>query len=183
MFKIATWNVNSIRKRILQVLELLEKYNIDILLLQETKCQNDVFPIMEIQNIGYHAYIHGQKAFNGVAILSRYEVKNIQLFFSENENDPQARYIEGDIKINNIIYKVASVYVPNGQDFSSEAFQYKLNFLDKLYVHMEKFHNKMERYIIGGDFNIAPYPIDVHSKMTDNTVCYSEVERKNYEIY
>ncbi len=178
MIKVITWNVNSIRKRLEQLLSLLKSENIDIALLQETKCRDSDFPEMEIQSAGYHCYIFGQKAFNGVAIVSRQELtlmhKNLPIY----HNHPDARYIECLYKNINI----SSIYVPNGQEVDSTAFHFKLDFLDQLSSHMSSIMSSNRSFIIGGDYNVAPHDIDVHSpKSLNGTTCFHPEERMRFK--
>lgn len=155
--RIVTWNVNSIRARLPNVEGFLRQVNPDVLLLQELKCEEYVFP-ESLSELGYNVAIYGQKTYNGVAILSKNAIEDVQKGIPGFE-DVQARYIEaftGGVRI-------ASVYVPNGQSVGTVAYQYKLNFLEHLYKHVQKVLNFGEKFILGGDFNIAPTDADVHA--------------------
>ena len=123
--RIATWNVNSIRARIEHLLEFLKSNDIDVILLQELKCTNEQFPREYFEDIGYNCLIFGQKSYNGVGILSKYQMECLNLGSEIFEDDPQARYIEALING----YILASVYVPNGQNVEAPAYEYKLKFL------------------------------------------------------
>ena len=135
--KIATWNVNSIKARLPNILEWLGDAKPDVVLLQETKTVDDGFPAMEIEDLGYNIALHGQKTYNGVAILSKFPIEDVERGLPGNDNDEQARYIEATISGNRPI-RVASIYVPMGSEVGSEKFEYKLNFLDRLIKRFEK---------------------------------------------
>ncbi|QLK50459.1 exodeoxyribonuclease III [Ehrlichia ruminantium] len=198
MLRIATWNVNSIRKRIDHLCTWLTDYNIDIALLQEIKCTNDQFPALEIKSLGYNYYVHGQKARNGVAIITKYPiveevVTNIfSLYGTSNVccelgsedftyNCEESRYLECVILYNGIKIRVGSIYVPNGQSVESYAFQYKLGFFDQLKEYMSFLLKKEEICILGGDYNVAPYPIDMYSyEIMNGKLCCHQFEREKF---
>ncbi len=153
--RIATWNVNSIRARIEHVVSFLQQYNIDVMLLQELKCAKDLFPSQIFEDLGYNCAIYCQKAYNGVAILSKNIIEDIVDGSSIFQNDDQTRYIEaftGGLT-------VASVYVPNGQDRvnveSGVPYAYKLDFMKKLQGHILSQGYAQNNFVIGGDFNIT----------------------------
>ncbi len=172
--KIATWNINSIRVRAEQLKDWLLMDDIDIVLLQETKCIDEVFPKEYFEDYGYNVTMFGQKAYNGVAILSKYRIEEIVLGNTIFTNDNQARYIEALVNG----YTLISVYVPNGVSPDSEQYLYKMNFLDILdnYVHFDK--KSDEKIIIGGDFNIALTDNDVYDpKLWKGKICCTDPER------
>ena len=155
--KIATWNVNSIRTRLPIIETWVRTTQPDIILLQEIKCINEAFPHEFIEDLGYNISLHGQKTFNGVAILSKFPIedvtKNLPHF-----HDPQARYIEaytGGVR-------VASLYAPNGSEVGSDKFSYKLSFYKHLILYLKEVLTLKEPFLIGGDYNIAPTDEDVH---------------------
>ncbi len=179
--KIATWNVNSIRQRIAHLLAFLDTQKPDIVLLQETKVENDKFPIMEIEERGYNLALHGQKTFNGVAILSKYPLEDIVTALPGDEADAQARYIEAVVSIRGSAVRIASVYVPNGQSPDSEKFPYKLRFLERLAAHAQHLLRYQEVLVVGGDYNVAPAAEDVYDpKGQEGTVCFHPEERKRF---
>jgi exodeoxyribonuclease-3 len=192
LIKIATWNVNSIKSRLEHVVDLLRSDDRpDILLLQELKCTEDNFPLMEIEDTGYNVRISGQKTYNGVAIISKYPIdetiKTLPLSSScANENilnslNNEARYIESVISLPGRALRVASVYVPNGQEVGTEKFYFKLEFLKNLHAHAENLLKYDEILIIGGDFNVAPDAIDVFdAKSLEGTICCHKDERKYF---
>ncbi len=159
---IATWNVNSIRSRLTHLLDWLRADKPDIVLLQELKCTDDIFPYMEIEELGYNIAVYGEKTYNGVAILSKFPLSDIEKGLGGDDEDKHARYIEAVASLPKIAIRVASVYVPNGQEVSSDKFSYKQRFLDRLYSHIKKLLTYEEILVIGGDYNIAPEDSDVH---------------------
>jgi len=159
---IATWNVNSVKARLQHLLHWLSTDKPDIVLLQELKCIDEAFPALEIEDLGYNIAVHGQKTYNGVAILSKFPLEDISRGLPGNIDDTQARYIEAVASIPGGAMRVASVYVPNGQDISSDKFTYKIAFLDRLQAHAKTLLGYDELMVIGGDYNIAPTDHDVH---------------------
>ena len=158
MTKIATWNVNSVRARLPRVLEWLDEFQPDIALLQEIKATDETFPRLEIEDRGYNVEIHGQKNFNGVAILSKSPIEDTIRGLPDNEDDDQARYIEaftGGLR-------VASIYLPNGNPAPGEKFDYKLRWMDCLTEHMRKTLELEEACVFGGDYNVIPTEEDVY---------------------
>ncbi len=151
MIRILTWNVNSVRKRVAHLCSVLTEHHVDIALLQETKCTDDQFPLAELEDLGYKCYIHGQKSRNGVAILSKYPIVGElcnTVFDAEEEigtvqdtgsySVTEARYLECLVDYQDVKVRVASVYVPNGQEVDTETFVYKLNFLRCLKARLAK---------------------------------------------
>src|SRR5689334_10634356 len=122
MVRIATWNVNSVKARLPNVLDWLKQASPDVVLLQEIKCQDENFPFLEIEAAGYKAAVHGQKSYNGVAILSKHPIENVVRGLPEANGDEQARYIEATVAG----LRVASIYLPNGNPAPGEKYDYKL---------------------------------------------------------
>jgi exodeoxyribonuclease III len=180
--KIASWNVNSINSRLENLLSWLTKTQPDIVLLQELKCQTLSFPKEAIEDLGYNLAIHGQKTYNGVAILSKYPIDEFTTNLSNDPDPLQARYIEACISTHKAALRIASVYVPNGQEIGSDKFEYKLKFLDALKIHLQQLLIYDEMTVIGGDFNVAPEDIDVydHAKL-ENCICFSSVEQQKLQ--
>ncbi|WFW29464.1 MAG: exodeoxyribonuclease III [Wolbachia endosymbiont of Menacanthus eurysternus] len=178
MLKIATWNVNSIRKRIEQVCSFIINNQIDIILLQEIRCTEEQFPYAEIKKLKYECAVYGQIARNGVCILSRYQIfKTSKINFVEEYRD--SRYIECKVKFNNQEIIVGSIYIPNGHNPDSSAFEYKLKFFDNLYKRMAFLLKKNKTVIIAGDYNVAPNEIDVFDPILLNgQICFHIKERK-----
>lgn len=172
--KIVSWNVNSIRARHEQVLEWVKDKSPDVILIQETKCLADQFPREEFEDLGYNIELLGQKTFNGVAILSKFPVEDIQYGIPGYE-DAQARFIQAVIKGIHFI----CVYVPNGQEPGSEKYQYKLQFLDHFIKHIQSLRDADIPFLLGGDFNIALKPADVYDPhQLNDSICFTMRERQ-----
>lgn len=181
MVTIATWNVNSVKSRLPQVTEYLKVQSPDIVLLQEIKCTTETFPYMEIEELGYNCAVHGQKTFNGVAILSKFPVDDVLKALPGEKEDEQARYIEAVVSLPEGAVRVASIYVPNGQNVGSEKFAYKMRFFDRLRTHSKELLRYDEALVLGGDYNVAPFPEDVFDpERLDGTVCYHPDERAKF---
>lgn len=175
---IATWNVNSIKARISQLRDWLKETQPGIVLLQETKTEDSSFPVMEIEELGYNIAMFGQKSYNGVAILSKYPLDDIKKGLDGEAEDVQCRYIEAVASIEGAAIRVASVYVPNGQEIGSDKFAYKLRFMKRLDERLRQLLKFEELCVIGGDYNVAPYPVDVYDPAKlEGTICYHPAER------
>ena len=173
MVKVATWNVNSLRVRLPQVLEWLAKEQPDVLALQETKLQDPNFPIDSFREGGYHAVFSGEKSYNGVALLSREPGTDIVTDLP-GMNDPQRRLIGGRYGFLTLL----NVYVPNGAEVGSDKYQYKLNWLACLAAYVERLLKEGRGLLLLGDFNIAPEDRDVYDpKAWEGQVLVSEPER------
>ena len=179
---IATWNVNSIRTRLLQIIDWINQVNPDILCLQETKVMDNNFPIEPFEKLGYSVEVYGQKSYNGVAIISKIKADNIGKGFYNCVNSDQnietfqdqKRLISADI--NGI--KIINVYVPNGSKLESDKFDYKINWLSCLASFLDEQQKKGELICLLGDFNIAPTNIDIHDpKKYEGGIMASELER------
>ncbi|KAF0191922.1 MAG: exodeoxyribonuclease III Xth [Gammaproteobacteria bacterium] len=155
--KIASWNVNSLRVRLPQVLDWLARALPDVLAMQETKLVDENFPEVDFEAAGYKVIFSGQKTYNGVAIASRLPARDMTIGIPDFD-DPQRRVIAatyGDVRVVNL-------YVPNGQSVDSDKYRYKLDWLNRLTGYLEQ---ELERYphlVVLGDFNIAPEDRDVH---------------------
>lgn len=175
--RIATWNVNSLKIRLPQVLDWLMQYNPDVLALQETKLTDENFPLKDFEAINYHAIYSGQKTFNGVAILSKNPMTDIIKDFP-TYNDPLKRVLAATI--NDI--RVINLYVPNGQSIPSDKYTYKLEWLKHLKDFLTDELKQHKKIVVLGDFNIAPEDIDVHDpKAWEGQVLVSELERKAFK--
>ena len=175
--KLATWNVNSLKVRLPQVLQWLASNPVDVLCLQETKLTDDKFPAAEIEAAGYQVAFTGQKTYNGVAILSRHPmtdiVKNNPLF-----DDEQQRIISATIAG----MRVICAYVPNGQSVDSDKYAYKLRWLDALHGWLVEELKIYPRLALLGDYNIAPADADVHDPAAwQGQVLCSDAERAAFE--
>ena len=178
---VVTWNLNSIRSRLTHLLDYLDAYAPDIVLLQEIKVETEAFPAMEIEDKGYHLAVHGQKTYNGVAILSKYPLEDVVTQLPGDAADEQARYSEAVVCLPDTALRVASVYVPNGQSPDSDKFSYKMRFFERLQAHARRLLEYEEILVIGGDYNVAPAPVDVYDPQSlDGTVCYHPREREHF---
>ena len=158
MTRIATWNVNSIKARLPRVTEWLKSAKPDVVLLQETKCEDAAFPRLEIEELGYNLALCGQKTYTRVAILSKSPIEDIACGLPGDDSDGQSRYIEAFT----CGLRVASIYLPNGNPVTTEKFPYKLAWLDRLTIHAEKLLDNEERLVLGGDYNVCPTDVDVY---------------------
>ncbi len=159
MLTIATWNVNSITARLPNVLAWLKDHAPDVVLLQELKTTEDKFPQLELSALGYHAAVFGQKAWNGVAILSKHKITDVRTGLPGDAADEQARYIEATVEG----VRVASIYLPNGNPVDSEKYPYKLKWMDRLYAHAKALLQTGQPFVLGGDYNIIPEDKDCHA--------------------
>ena len=156
MTKIASWNINSLRKRQDRLFAWLDATKPDIVCLQETKCADDQFPVLALQSAGYHSAYHGEKSYNGVAILSKTKLRDVRASLCDEIVDPQTRVIAA--RIDNV--RVYSIYAPNGQAVGSPAYEYKLNWYALLRDCLTK--EKDLDLVVCGDFNVAPEDADVY---------------------
>ena len=171
---LATWNVNSITVRTTHVLSWLERVSPDILCLQETKIVDEKFPKATFEAAGYQCAFHGERTYNGVAILSRLPVEFLQKGFVEEVTPAACRFIEAQIGQ----IRVLNAYIPNGQAVGSEKYLYKLSWLKSLKHHLEKQHDPKSNLVLCGDFNIAPENSDVYDpEDVGESVMCSEAER------
>ncbi len=157
MFKLASWNVNSLKVRLEQVLEWLESSQVDVLAMQETKLIDDNFPAAEFTQRGYHVVFSGQKTYNGVAVVSRNPISDVVTDISGLE-DPQRRILA----VNVAGIRVINLYVPNGAELTSDKYQYKLDWLKKVSTFIQQQMSIYPKVAVVGDFNIAPEDRDVH---------------------
>ncbi|MCW6507271.1 exodeoxyribonuclease III [Lichenifustis flavocetrariae] len=158
--RIATWNVNSIRQRLEHVLGYLASVAPDVLCLQELKCADEAFPRTEIEAQGYHCHVHGQKGFNGVAILAKQPLE-ASSGLPGDPDDVQSRYIEAKVPDGAGSIHVASIYLPNGNPVGSEKYPYKLAFMDRLIAHARQRLNEGATLVLAGDYNVIPEARDV----------------------
>ena len=157
---IATFNVNSVRAHLENILNWIDKEQPDVILMQEIKCQNEQFPYEYFEDKGYNIKIYGQKSYNGVAILSRYSIEDVITGLPTYQEDTSARYIEAliDGRI-----RIASVYAPNGNPVPSMKFDYKLLWMQKFEEYVKTLLLNKEPLIIGGDFNVALTDMDIYN--------------------
>ena len=181
--KIISWNVNSVRARINNILEYIKQDKPDILLIQEIKTQDENFPYDEFEKIGYSSYVFGQKSYNGVAIVSKIDIKNIKKDFIK-DNLKQSRVITGEIKFKEKKIELINIYVPNGNPIDSDKYQYKKDWLKKFVSSIKKKLIKNPNLIIAGDFNIIPEENDVYdfNRYENDALGKLEIRKKFREL-
>ena len=181
--KIISWNVNSVRARIKNILDYIKDTNPDILLLQEIKTQEDTFPRDVFKNVGYDSYVFGQKSYNGVAIISKFKVNNINTKFIKDELN-QSRIISGEISLGGKKVELINIYVPNGNPVDTSKYDYKKSWLKKFIFNIEKRLSKNSNLLIAGDFNIIPEEIDVYDfkRYENDALGRLEIRKKYREL-
>ena len=178
--KIASWNVNSVRARINNIKDYIKDSSPDILLLQEIKTQDENFPVDEFKKIGYDSYMFGQKSYNGVAIISKYKIDNVNKNFIKDDLK-QSRVITGEIILNNKRIELINIYVPNGNPVDTQKYEYKKKWLINFVNTLKKKLSKNTNLLIAGDFNIIPEEIDVYDfKRYENDALGRLEIRKKY---
>lgn len=160
--RIATWNINGIKARLALLLAWLAEEKPDIVCLQEIKTVDEGFPREEIEALGYNIETHGQKSWNGVAILSLIPFDGVVRGLPGDATDEQARLIEGVFSIKTGAIRVCAIYLPNGNPVDTEKFPYKLNWMDRLTAFTKARLELEEPFILLGDFNLIPAPVDCH---------------------
>ena len=158
--RFATWNVNSVRQRLGHLLDFLKEAEPDALCLQEIKCLDADFPRGEIEAAGWHVETHGQKTFNGVAILSRHRLEDVRRGLPGDDGDEQARYIEGVLPTSFGVVRLASIYLPNGNPPNTEKYPYKLGGMQRRTAHARRLLEHEEPLVLAGDYNVIPEPRD-----------------------
>ena len=183
--KITTWNVNSINARIDHLTKFIKYDQSDIYLLQELKCLEEKFPEDQINNLGYFSYINGQKAWNGVAILSKKPLKILNKKIPIYTEDDNSRFLETEIELLSIKQKVKlfNIYLPNGNPIDTEKFDYKIEWMEKFNEYILNLYERNIPMIIGGDFNVIPTDDDVYSPENfKNDACAHPKTREQFKI-
>ncbi len=160
--KIATWNVNSINARLETVLRWFEEAQPDVACLQEIKCVDEKFPAEGFERLGYNVAVHGQKTYNGVALLSKYPLEDVRRGLPGDEADDHARFIEAVIGAPRPV-RVCGLYLPNGNPVGTEKFAYKLAWMARLEVHARSLLALEEPFVLTGDYNVIPRDVDCES--------------------
>jgi exodeoxyribonuclease-3 len=178
--KIATWNVNSINARIPRVTEWLSEASPDVALLQELKCVDEKFPRTEIEDLGYNIVTHGQKSYNGVAILSKHPIEDVMIGLPGDDSDEQARYIEATINT----VRVASIYLPNGNPYPGEKFDYKIGWMDRLIERAKYLLTLEEDFVLAGDYNVCPKDEDCYDivRFANDALVQPELRDRFYTL-
>jgi len=160
--KLATWNVNSVKARLETVTAWLKEASPDIVCMQEIKCTDDSFPAAAFEELGYNCAVHGQKTYNGVAILSKRPLEDLTPRLPGGDGDEHARYLEAIVSGEKGTIRVASIYAPNGNPIGTDKFAYKLGWLERLATHARGLLAFEEPLALMGDFNVIPSPDDVY---------------------
>ena len=161
--KIATWNVNSVRQRLDSLLAWLKEREPDIVCLQEIKCQDDAFPREPIEALGYNVAVHGQKTFNGVALLSKLPFDEVKSGLDGNDGDVQARFLEALVSTQTGVVRVVSLYLPNGNPAPGDKYDYKLQWMDRLTAFARNRLALEEPLVLAGDYNVIPSADDART--------------------
>jgi len=157
--KIATFNINGIKARLPRLLEWLEESKVDVALLQEIKAMDETFPREAIEDLGYNIETHGQKSFNGVAILSKYPIEDVVRGLPGDDADEQARWIEATVNT----VRICCLYLPNGNPVPGPKFDYKLAWMARMREHAAELLKTEEAVVMAGDYNVIPQPEDAHN--------------------
>ncbi|NOR63104.1 MAG: exodeoxyribonuclease III [Rhodobacteraceae bacterium] len=157
--KIASFNINGIKARLPRLTEWLQESNIDVALLQEIKSVDENFPREAIEDLGYNVVTHGQKSFNGVAILSKLPIEDVTRGLPGDDDDEQARWIEATIDT----VRICCLYLPNGNPLPGPKFDYKLAWMRRLHARAQALLESEEMVVMAGDYNIIPQPEDAHN--------------------
>ncbi|OHB27860.1 MAG: exodeoxyribonuclease III [Phenylobacterium sp. RIFCSPHIGHO2_01_FULL_69_31] len=157
--RIATWNVNSVNARLETVVRWFEEAKPDVVCLQEIKCVDEKFPSEAFERLGYNVAVHGQKTYNGVALLSKTPLEDVRRGLPGDETDEQARYIEALVSGPEPV-RVASIYLPNGNPIATEKFAYKMGWMSRLNAHARDLLALEEPFVLAGDYNVIPEPRD-----------------------
>ena len=183
LMKIISWNVNSVRARIINIKNYIKDSEPDVLLLQEIKTQNENFPNDEFKNLGYVSYVFGQKSYNGVAIISKHKLDNVNNSFIKDDLN-QSRIITAELKLKKKKIELINIYVPNGNPVDTEKYEYKKNWLKKFIINIKKKIQKNSNILIAGDFNIIPEELDVHDfkRYENDALGRLEIRKKYREL-
>lgn len=154
--RIATWNVNSVRQRLDHAIAWLKEAEPDVVCLQEIKCQTEAFPSEPFEALGYNVVVHGQKTFNGVALLSKLPLEDVTRGLPGDDGDVQARFIEAVVSTKVGVVRVCCIYLPNGNPPQTEKYDYKLGFMSRLKAFARSRLALEEPLVLAGDFNVIP---------------------------
>jgi len=176
---ISSWNVNSVRARIENIKDYLKKYSPDILLMQEIKTEDQNFPYEEFKKLSYECHVFGQKSYNGVAIVSKLKLSNINIDLIKDKLK-QSRIISGEVEFKKKKIQLINIYVPNGNPVDTDKYKYKVTWLDSLIKQLENLSKKNQNIILAGDFNIIPEENDVYNPKSfeDDALFRLEIRKK-----
>jgi exodeoxyribonuclease III len=158
--RIATWNINSIKQRMDNLAAWLSERQPDLVCLQETKCTDEAFPREPLEALGYNVAVHGQKTFNGVAVLSKFPLDEVTARLPGDDADLHARFLEAVVSTSGGALRVATVYLPNGNPPDTEKYSYKINWMDRLIDYARERLRLEEPLVLAGDFNVIPSALD-----------------------
>ena len=164
--KIATWNINGVRARIDSATAWVKDASPDIVCLQEIKSEDQAFPADAFADLGYNVAVHGQKGFNGVALLSKLPLEDVSRGLPGDDSDDHCRFIEGVVSVPGGVLRVVSLYLPNGNPIDSDKFGYKLKWMARLEAYARARLADEEPFVLAGDFNVIPEPVD--ARFPDN---------------
>ncbi|MFN3744204.1 MAG: exodeoxyribonuclease III [Hyphomicrobiaceae bacterium] len=164
--RIATWNINGVKARMDGLLTWLRETEPDVVCLQEIKSVNEAFPADRLADAGYQCAVHGQKGFNGVALLSRLPIEDVVTGFPGEPDAGQARYIEAVVTGDTAVCRVSSLYMPNGNPIRTEKFTYKLAWMAAFEAHVRQLLTLEEPLVLAGDYNVIPTPADARRPET-----------------
>ena len=175
--RIVSWNINSLRRRQDRFINWLAATQPDVVCLQETKCTDEQFPVLDLKAAGYHAVFHGQKSYNGVAIISKIEPGDVRAAMCDEEDDSQARVIAATIGS----LRIYSIYAPNGQAVGSPAYDYKMKWYERLRSCLQR-EVAGQPLVVCGDFNVAPKDEDIYDPdLWRGAIMCSDGERRAFE--
>ena len=160
--RFATWNINSIKQRIENLTAWLRERDPDVVCLQETKCVDEAFPREALEELGYNVAVHGQKSYNGVAIISKHRFDEVTPRLTGDAEDDHARFLEVALSTAHGTVRVASLYLPNGNPPDTDKYSYKLKWMDRLSNYVDERLKLEEQLILAGDYNVIPSGADVH---------------------
>ncbi len=179
--RIATWNVNSVKQRLDNILAWLAERRPEIVCLQEIKCVDADFPRDAFESLGYNVAVHGQKAFNGVALLSKLPFDEVAPGLIGDSEDIQARFLEAQISLRDGVVRVVSLYLPNGNPATTEKYTYKLRWMDRLFSFSRERLKLEEPLLLCGDYNVIPMPADARNpKAWVNDALYLPPTRERF---
>ena len=180
---IASWNVNSVRARIDNIKDYLQKFSPDIVMMQEIKTQDENFPYDDFSALDYESHVFGQKSYNGVAIISKHKLENIRTDLIKDKLK-QSRIISAEIKYKKKTIQIINIYTPNGNPVDTDKYTYKKNWLDSLIKQLKTLSKKNDNIILGGDFNIIPSAEDVYNvkSFEDDALYRLEIRKKLREM-